>query len=468
MLQKVLLMLVTLGLCCALIACGSPSMDETEDAPLASVSEEAFTATDETSKQEKPKDQAEALLCNAAATLLAADAQVIDMFANQALAPYAKGLEQTEYGYAVSDNYYSLRDDCAYKKFSAITQLLASVYSEESGVAEEYLNNYPRFGNPVFRQNYLGGTELCYTYNAGFDTDFTGADIAYLGQTHVGEYRFQYSKGGSIYTFGMVNTEGGYRLTDSMLFVWEKLALKPSTDLITEGVGSAVTLTGDCLWINVFVTDSHSAWDEDAIASIKDMVVTAGDYIIGQAQVFGVQDLRFSYIWADANLNVAAPHYSNGADWAETAFAASTYGSYDGYVKSLIPAGFDGNYSIMFHFNKQGRSFCVPCDSYSAESGQYTNEFCAMFYSLSDDSGYFACPALYMHEFLHTYGAIDLYEEALTSKGNALAAVYFDKDIMRYEPLDIEKCNIGPLTAKLLGWSQALDSQLKAFLKERV
>jgi len=428
------------------------------------------SSSDESSEEETQNEVTEdgvSELCSAAAELIALDAKVIDIFANQALAPYAVGLETASYGYKISGKYYPLSGECEYKKFSALKELLFSVYSEDSGIATEYLEHYPRIGGPAFRQNYLGDTEFCCTYNASFDTDVAGAAVSYLSTKAEGVHLLQYSKGGQIYSFEMAETEEGYRLNDSLLFLYEDAAFSSATDDVnTEGVGSAKTLRGNCLLVNLFVNDGDAKWDASAAAELMAMVERAGDYIVNQGKEYGVNDLSFDYIWKDTGLDLAAPHYSNGASWANAVFAED--GGYDVFVQSLLPQGFTGNYCVMFHFNKQGRSFSVPCDSYFAEKGEYINEFCVMFYSPLGDSDYFACPSLYMHELLHTYGTVDLYEEMLTARGNDLASVYFDKDIMRYEPAEIENCYIGRLTAKLLGWTDNLPLQLKDFLKERV
>lgn len=449
--------LTLLLLCFLLASCGKPDL-RPADTPSAELSE----SMKEQSVAESPENAA---LCDTARKLLELDGEVIDIFANQALADCAIGLEKMAYGYTVGDRYYPLDEACKYKSFDAVTSLLDSVYSRESCVAEEYLERYPRVGPPVLRQDFLGNTEFCCIYNAGFDTEFSDAAVSYLGLQD-GVLRFQYSKGSSIYSFGMVETEDGYRLTDSLLFLYEKAVLAGTvSDTITENVGSAKRLTGDCLWINVLVDDGTSVWDAESASDLKEMLKTAGDYITKQAAEYGIKDLNFNYIWEETTTKLAAPHYSNGADWADRAFADR--GGWASYVQSLLPAGYDGNYCIMFHFNKQGRSFCVPSDVNCVDDG-YVNEFCAMFYSASKESGFFACPALYMHELLHAYGAVDLYEEALSEKGNALASIYFDKDIMRYEPAEIENCHVGLLTAKLLGWRNSIPTQLKDFLKERI
>ena len=463
MVRLIRLSALLLCLCFCLCSCDDRGV---EDTFYESASE------DQPSRQSSPEESGDegdpyGELVTVAAELLALDGQVIDIFANQALAPYALGLEMTSYGYAVSDRYYTLSEECEYATFSALEELVCSVYSEESGIALRYLNNYPALGGPVFRQDYKGNTQFCNIYNAAFDTDTAGAVISFLGNGAEGVYRMQYSKGGSIYEFEMKATESGYRLNHSLLFLYEDAVISSSSaDAVTENAGSAERLVGECLIINLLVDDGDNKWNAETSAELKKMVETAGDYIVSQSKEYGVEGLKFEYLWKETGLDLTAPHYSGGATWASTAF--EDCGGYDAYVESLLPEGYKGNYSVMFHFNKQGRSFSVPCDDYFEAKGEYLNEFCVMFYSLPDDNSYFACPALYMHELLHTYGAVDLYEEMLTEKGNALAKVYFDKDIMRYESVDIEACYIGSLTAKLLGWTDSMPVQLKDFLKEQI
>lgn len=403
----------------------------------------------------------------AALELLAVDLQVIDIFANQALAPYAVGLPTESYGFRVGADYYGLDGDCLYSDFSAIEALLASAYSEDSGAPRRFLEEYPIKESPAIRSDYLGNTQICYLYDADFDTSLEGAAVTYLGERDEGVYRFQYGKGSRYYSFEMTEGECGYRLNDSLLFIAEAVLEKESTvDSAAEEVGSAVELRGECLWINVFVDNYDSVWDAESTRAVEAMVKEAGAYIEECGRAYGVEDLVLDYAWSSVEVGGYSPSYDGGVDWAIDTFKELCYDGYDGYVAELLEGKSPDNYCITFHFNRHGRSFCVPCDIYTGNNSAYHNEFCVLYYSEPEEGTYFACPALYMHEFLHNFGAVDIYKEMLTEKGEALAEVYFDKDIMRYEPVDIRNCGIGPLTAKLVGWTEYLPGHLRAFLKE--
>lgn len=400
--------------------------------------------------------------------LLVKDALVIDIFANQALASYAEGLEKTGYGYLVSDAYYPLSEECEYSSFERLEALVRSVYTEESGVYRELFEAWPRYGNPVFRCGYNGRTELCYIYDAGFDTDLSGAAVSLLSVEAEGVYRFQYSKGGSIYTFRMVKTDDGFRLANSLLFIDEAMQMAGGgADCLVEDVGSAAELRGKCLWINVLVECPGSEWDnQEDLNGLKAMLDDAEEFILASGRLYGVNDISFDKVYTKLKLKNAPTDYTKGAYWADTAFQDSGYKGIGDYVATISKGISFDNVCVMFHFNLHGRSFCLPFDSTLNEDSKYFYESCMMFYSTPDEGTYFACPSLYVHEFLHAFGAVDIYEGTVTEKGNDLATVYFDKDIMRYEPQDISDCYVGDLTAKLIGWKGTLSPQLKDFLKQ--
>ncbi len=426
----------------------------------ASSQEESAAASSAETTEESESAQVKALY-QAATELLLLDKQVIDIFANLAPAEYAVDLSMEDYGYRVGDTYYKLRDDCPYADYSALQQLLALTYGAESGVAEKYLNGFPTYGYPVFRSDYEGKAQFCCQYDAEFYIYPRDAELRFTGATE-GGYGFVYTYGADSYAFEITATPEGYRLNNSLLFIAEAAAIAAGgSDTISENIGSAKVLKGNCLWVNVFVGCFDSSWDEASRADVKEMVTEAGDYIVTQGQNYGVTDLCFEYLWTDTRLDISAPDYLTGATWAVDAFEDSCYGDFDGFAQSTtINADWD-NVFFMFHFNCHGRSFSIPCDRNVGEDSKYYYENCVLFYSLPEDGEYFACPAVYMHELLHLFGAADLYSGTVSDKGAALAKLYFEHDIMLYEPTDITDCYIGDLTAKLLGWTEGLSPQLK-------
>ena len=412
------------------------------------------------------QDGEKALLLDLAAELLALDGEVIDIFANLTLAPMAESLEDTDYGYTVSGTYYRLAEDCPYSSFDSITALLASAYSSDSGVAEEYLLNWPRVGNPVFRCGEDGRAELCYVYNAGFDTDFSSGEITYLGTSN-GNHRFQYSKLDSIYSFEITEEDGEYRLTDSLLFIDEDIRLAYNEKaLAVEDSGSARKLRGDCLWVNVFVNDGVSSWTEADRSSVISMVDESVEYIMYNANAYGISDLNIQTMFVGFDTDEVLDAESAMGNWAVEGFKRLSWGSVGAFALEVLEDKECDEYCLMFHFNRYGRSFSVPCDVAADKAGDYFTETSVLFFGDISEGEYFACSAVYAHEFLHAFGAVDLYDEVLSEKGNALAELYFSDDIMRYEPTDIYKSRVDALTAKLIGWTEGMPLQLTAFLKE--
>ncbi|MBR6594357.1 MAG: hypothetical protein IKK83_04160 [Clostridia bacterium] len=402
----------------------------------------------------------------AARELLVLDGRVADIFARAALAPYAEGLEKGDYGYLVTGDYYRVSASSGYGRLEDVAALLDSVYTEESGIKNRYLTDYPRYGSPALRQDYVGNTEYCHSYVTDFNTDPHSASLSLL-EREGDLYRLQYSEGTHVYCFEMRLTADGYRLEDSLLLLSEEQArAQDVADTITEDIGSAGEMRGSCLWVNVFADCLSSDWDGESEAAVKAMVEEARGHLLSCAAEYGVEELSIELSWVNIDLGISPPDYLNGARWALEAFEGGGYGSYPEFARSLCQDGDYDNVFINFHFNEHGRSFCLPCDSAVGEDSDYYYEHMVTYYSQQGEGAYFACSAVYMHELLHAFGAVDLYDEWLTEQGGDLAALYFDYDIMRREPWDIKQSYVSELTAKLIGWSEGLDPQLRAFFKE--
>lgn len=438
--------------------------DSAAESTATAVSEE----TPEVSVLTSELDEETEKLVNAAKELLLADAEVIDLFANLSLAEQAEDIVVTEYGYKISEYYYTLPSDCIYSDYETLSDFVHSVYTAESGVAEEYLTNWPRRGRKVFLKTYEGNTEFCYIYDAEFDTDFASGDVYYTGMNG-DNYCFVYSKGSSVYNFEMTGEDGEYKLTDSIFFIDEEIRINAGNEETTfENKGSAATLRGDCLWINVFVNDGYASWSEEEREKAIEKVEAAAEHIRYYAGKFGADDLNLEtlYIGFETSQTMAVD-YTN-AYWARQSFSMLSWGSIDNFVKDIPEVLECDNYSLMFHFNRYGRCFAVPYDKSGNTGSDIYYETTVVYNGAKGDGEYYMCPSVYEHEFLHSYGALDLYEEQLTAKGNALAEAYFPYDIMRVEPEDISCCYIGELTAKLIGWIDYIPDQYAELVDETV
>jgi hypothetical protein len=86
----------------------------------------------------------------------------------------------------------------------------------------------------------------------------------------------------------------------------------------------------------------------------------------------------------------------------------------------------------------------------------------------------FKNPAVIAHEFLHLFGAIDLYigpwdTKRQIRKKKAWAMKEFPNEIMAFTHRNIDSLNIGDLTRYLIGWDKSLDENYtRKFLGKRV
>jgi hypothetical protein len=97
----------------------------------------------------------------------------------------------------------------------------------------------------------------------------------------------------------------------------------------------------------------------------------------------------------------------------------------------------------------------------------------AMFTGSSEETEFsivtFKQPAVIAHEFLHIFGALDLYMSPFDKKKRALKSKlkimeYYPKEIMAFTDRSIEKLDISPLTKYLIGWTPELDDKAKTLL----
>lgn len=474
----VLLATLLLCLCSCTALVGEDSSDgfsaeESEAESKEESKEESEPSVDLAPSDEVSVDEVTAALCEEVRSLIVLDGRVIDIFANGRLfqeAVYASddnSNEPMEIQLPDLGAYVAVPEENDYAFYGEIISLIESVYTADSTAIDGYLYNSGGYGPAVIRQSYDGRTEVCFVYNADYQIDPQNAEITYIGSDD-GVYNFSYRDGAHSYTACAVETEEGLRLTDSLYFLeLQRQSEQPySKDTASERCGSCGTLEGNCLIINVFAEDSDSAWTATAKAEAVEMLDEGLEFLKQSASSYGVDDLEFSYVNVDMRVGEDAMDYTVGGSYMLYAFEGTGYDGMTNFVAAQSKGIAYDNVCTIFHFNKHGRSYFVPCtEDYTTDSDWYY-EYGVLFYSKPEDGDYYSCASVYAHELLHAFGAKDLYAEAVTETGENLASLLFDCDIMRYEPTEISWCYIGPLTAKLVGWQDTLTPQLREVLYE--
>lgn len=108
----------------------------------------------------------------------------------------------------------------------------------------------------------------------------------------------------------------------------------------------------------------------------------------------------------------------------------------------------NNNVAIMFFVN--GYYEKHPSHSFNIEAGPYQQ----VEYSIITDKN----PAVIAHEFLHLFGAVDLYPHRTFPNFNFQElAENYPNEIMRVQHKHINKLMISPITEYFIGWSDTLD-----------
>ncbi len=242
-------------------------------------------------------------------------------------------------------------------------------------------------------------------------------------------------------------------------------------------VGSCTKLSGTTVVVVIYLNDNSSSWTTQRMDRVKYKIGIATDYIEEAANYYG-QSAEFIYddgYYSD--LSYEYDYYGNITD-----FDSLDEYNYDPYQESLLEAinnyipsqkllnkyGAD-HIAYVGVMNKEGRSYAYQ---YAEEyDDYYFEECCCLFYT---DKGYGEeePPAVYAHEILHLFGAIDLYESEdpyyndLTGRQYDYIIDYYPNEIMYttydeygYSVQQRVTNDISELTAFYLGWTDQLPSR---------
>ena len=224
--------------------------------------------------------------------------------------------------------------------------------------------------------------------------------------------------------------------------------------------GSAKRLEGKSLLVSIFVTLDDYGWSDGEIVSAKEKLKIANEYICDKGIEYG-KDVKFIYDFEahpDLRYDIRfeknffeEPDHDNQLTKEESHEYTMTYETLNRFIEENVPyQALADRYqtdSIVYvvHVNKHARSYAIP---YRVGNNQYT-EMAIVF----NDS-----PAVYAHEILHLFGAVDFYRIDEEFYVSAEAVAYAKKNFLA----DIMVTNYGKdgeitneltrLTALGLGW----------------
>ena len=234
----------------------------------------------------------------------------------------------------------------------------------------------------------------------------------------------------------------------------------------TMNLGSSKVFEGKCLFVNIFLSDSVSFFNNAEKQNRMRKMVTVKNYFEQRSKPY---NKRLSFIYNEDNLTIdyktdfVIPDNVKDNMWTYY-LLVNILSEYD--VESVVNQYEADNISFLFHINKTGRSYAMVQNE--GFDSFYDNEIGVLYSSVTDtnsnivETGEFT----YAHEILHLFGAIDLYYPYNPEDERiALAEEYFPDDIMLRYFYEIDQAEIGEVAAYLIGWSRYLETEYCAFVQ---
>ena len=302
------------------------------------------------------------------------------------------------------------------------------------------------------------GTDLAFLFFF-----YNNAEVITNGESRIIRWGIQNGAiladvGSSLYRF-MPDGEKLVVLEEGFLMTFERDI--PGSVNVTPW-GSAKRLDGKSLLVSIFVTLDGHGWSDAEIIVAKEKLTIASEYMRDMGLEYGKDvelvydfeahpDLRYDMRF-EGSIH-EEPEHDNEWTKEERHEADMTYRALERFIEEHIPyAALADRYqtdsiAYVVHVNKRARSYAYPF-----RVGQ--NERHAEIAVVFDDS-----PAVYAHEILHLFGAVDYYRADEEFYVSAEVVAYMKKNF----PTDIMVTNYGKdgritndltrLTALGLGWT---------------
>lgn len=228
--------------------------------------------------------------------------------------------------------------------------------------------------------------------------------------------------------------------------------------MIFPWTGSAKTLIGDCKMVCVFASDDEcEVWSEEAKEEIKENVEKAWNWIVKMAEEHGIElNPQTEYLNEDEDVTYEfIPDADSKKGDIVTPFESMIqqlgYESNTDFYESVKEESV--NTHFIFFINKYGRSYASTLNINHADT------------SLEINVNFSPDVFTIIHETLHAYGAIDLYNVHGTPEGakaEKYAYKHFPNEVMLCKASSLEELEISPLNTLMIGWHREFD---ETFLK---
>ena len=216
--------------------------------------------------------------------------------------------------------------------------------------------------------------------------------------------------------------------------------------LTSKNLGPCRELLGEVHITLVFVNTPLHPWNEEKKDEVFRMSWSSIDCMQKEARRYGA-NVNMRIGWLEYNLPFEHDkelkwYYTILEDYFHTKNIADLIRYYETYCKA-------DNAPIIFLFNSWDRSHCYMC---TKDFPRWNEEFGVIFCDTQLHDNFLT------HEFLHIYGAIDLYD--YNNEGvRAIAEQYFPDSVMM-KPTHV----IDELTAYLIGWTKQPSAKVMEFL----
>ena len=212
---------------------------------------------------------------------------------------------------------------------------------------------------------------------------------------------------------------------------------KNNVYLNARGLGACDKLLGNVSVTFIFINDSESKWDENAINEFKTATEDTFKRMEKDAKSYN-KTLKLTPDYRETTVNFKF-NYGEHKNWSDSVLSSLDMAAYDEANLYLMDELGSDEAAIVFVLNREGRSF-----SSSTENTEYTVIF--------DDA-----PALY-HELCHLFGANDFY---FPDETELISEEVFGDSIMD----NAYTGEVDDLTAYLLGWRDDISDKAEEFLK---
>ncbi len=393
----------------------------------------SYTHTDRTDLNEQSR---ESDLLNTAKDLLRADKLITELFVEGLLTELIDTGEHRPAELIPATG-------CEYEDFHVIEKLLAATYTVAGGTIEKYLN-FPKYGQKSIA-SINGKTYFSSHYTEKFEGVYIDGIWLSDGKN---ENEKLITAGG--YTIPMIYDGSVWLLEDSVYFLSEQSWKKIKPENLFGDKGTARTLSGRILAVQIYVSDTRSEISDEEVLEFDSRIREATEFITEAASTYDtilhIEHKQLFYKYKGAiNFSV------NDLPSFDLVLAATSYKNLDKYINDNFDTEYYDGYFAVFCMDKQGESYSHPYKDTEDEEGSsvFFAERCAVFSNTT--------PREIVVNILELFGAEKqegYFEELLSS--------YCENDIMLGGSLETSVfCELTAYQTRILS---RLDKQFAVFL----